>query len=218
LERTKNKFEIVAFGVLILFFSVGAFGHLYEPLRMLMIQFTKYFLLMISFILSYYTFSHNDKKNIAWFTVTYVLTYLSEIIGVHTGLIFGNYNYGNVLGMKIFGVPPIIGLNWVFVILGSLQLANKISSNNFFKIILASALAVIFDLILEPVAIKLDYWKWLEGQIPVYNYISWFVIAFTASFFFIKFKIDLKTELLYKFFLIQFFFFLIINIGFIWEL
>ena len=35
---------------------------------------------------------------------------LSEIIGVKYGFIFGEYSYGNALGIKFMGVPLIIGI------------------------------------------------------------------------------------------------------------
>ena len=37
---------------------------------------------------------------------------LVEWIGVHTGYLFGSYDYGTVLGPKLLGVPLIIGINW----------------------------------------------------------------------------------------------------------
>ena len=41
---------------------------------------------------------------------------------------------------------------------------------------MALPFAVIFDWFLEPLAIRLGFWKW-DGEIPVYNYICWFVIS-----------------------------------------
>jgi putative membrane protein len=39
-------------------------------------------------------------------------------------------------------------------------------------------LATFFDMILEPVAVKLGYWKWLgNGSIPATNYLCWFLIS-----------------------------------------
>ena len=35
-----------------------------------------------------------------------------EIVGVKTGVLFGEYFYGNNLGLKILGVPILIGINW----------------------------------------------------------------------------------------------------------
>ena len=59
------------------------------------------------------------------FLVVFIIFFIgmiAEILGVQYGLIFGNYEYGNNLGLKILGVPLLIGFNWVIltVICGSI--------------------------------------------------------------------------------------------------
>jgi putative membrane protein len=34
-----------------------------------------------------------------------------------------------------------------------------------------------FDWIMEPAAVKLGFWSWEGGQIPLLNYISWFLLS-----------------------------------------
>lgn len=217
MEKSKNKIENIVFAALILFFSVGAAGHLTITFREFMLGFTKYFLLIASALLSYLLlFQSIDKELFFRFIVIYLFTFAAEFLGVQTGLIFGNYQYGNVLGIKIFGVPPIIGLNWVFVVLGAYQLVQKILKKRIAIITLASILSVAFDFILEPVAIKLEYWSWTEGKIPNYNYISWFIVSFISVLFFTKTELNIKTDILDKFFIIQLVFFVILNLGLTW--
>jgi bisanhydrobacterioruberin hydratase len=51
--------------------------------------------------------------------------------------------------------------------------------------------AVIFDWIMEPAAVKLGYWKWLgDGEIPSFNYLTWFGIStiLMAAFALLKFE------------------------------
>src|SRR5210317_2015499 len=43
-----------------------------------------------------------------------------ELIGVQTGLLFGEYAYGSALGPKLMGVPLIIGVNWLAIVLASI--------------------------------------------------------------------------------------------------
>jgi putative membrane protein len=52
-----------------------------------------------------------------------------------------------------------------------------------------ATLAVFMDWVMEPVAVQLGYWKW-NGDIPIYNYVSWFVVAIAmlAVFHFSKFN------------------------------
>jgi putative membrane protein len=38
-------------------------------------------------------------------------------------------------------------------------------------------LATLFDWFLEPAAVKLGYWTWLQGSIPIFNYVCWFIIS-----------------------------------------
>lgn len=123
-----------------------------------------------------------ELKLMAFMLVVAISTIFIEVIGVYTGLIFGTYSYGEVLGFKIFDVPVIIGLNWVVVILGVTHLAKSLSSNKFPVAFYAGVLSVIFDFFLEPVAIKLNYWSWEKTSVPLQNYAAWFFITFTFSF------------------------------------
>jgi putative membrane protein len=38
-------------------------------------------------------------------------------------------------------------------------------------------LAVLFDWLMEPVAVSLGFWRWTGNVIPSFNYICWFVIS-----------------------------------------
>jgi putative membrane protein len=45
-------------------------------------------------------------------------------------------------------------------------------------IIDGATLAVFFDWLMEPVAVKLGYWSWNgDGSIPMFNYICWFIVS-----------------------------------------
>jgi putative membrane protein len=44
-------------------------------------------------------------------------------------------------------------------------------------IIDGATLAVLLDLLMEPVAIKLGLWKWVGEAVPLYNYLCWFAIS-----------------------------------------
>jgi putative membrane protein len=41
-----------------------------------------------------------------------------------------------------------------------------------------ATLALLLDLLIEPVAIKLGLWKWGgDGTVPFFNYLSWFFVS-----------------------------------------
>lgn len=194
-------------------YLVGIVGHSVSSLLPLMKVLTPYTLLISVVIVSMKLFRFDSLNVFYWGLVTFLITYLTEVIGVKTGLIFGEYSYGNVLGIKLFDVPIIIGLNWVFVILGLINLFQKLKTNNFFKGLYVGIGAVAFDFILEPVAISLTYWNWDDIQIPLQNYIAWFVLAYVFYLLFAYFKIDLRTTISRNYFIIQTMFFIVLRVG-----
>jgi putative membrane protein len=78
--------------------------------------------------------------------------------------------------------------------MGAIDLSGIITKNKYKIILLAALLAVCFDLILEPVAVKLGYWYWAHN-IPLQNYLAWFVITLAASYIFEKMRIDYDSNL-----------------------
>ncbi len=44
------------------------------------------------------------------------------------------------------------------------------------------------DFLIEPVAIRDDYWHWIDGSIPIKNYITWFLLSVVMLFIFEKFR------------------------------
>ena len=104
--------------------------------------------------------------------------YIIEAIGINSGLLFGDYVYGEALGPKILNTPPIIGLNWLCIVIASSSLASYLIHKNFvLQAFLAAALAVSMDFIIEPIAIQYKMWAWAGNQIPLSNYITWFIFA-----------------------------------------
>lgn len=106
-----------------------------------------------------------------------------EWLGVRTGEIFGSYLYGQALRPSVGGVPISIGCAWfvllIAAIAGTQKIAPKSLTGNLFKLpFLAASLMVCFDLLMEPAAVKLDYWTWLDNRIPLRNYLVWFGLGF----------------------------------------
>ena len=188
-------------------FFVGIIGHLYDPLRNLMLLLTPLTLLLTGFIVIFYSYKTSTIKFLYWAVLTYVFTFIIEVIGVKTGFIFGKYIYGPTLGIKLSGVPLIIGFNWMLVILGSISVARLITNNIFLSGFISAFIAFVFDFILEPVAIRLDYWNWTEGIIPIQNYVAWFVIGLISAFGFNYLKVNVKSKISLHYLLVQFIFF-----------
>jgi len=173
---------------------------------------TPYVLLITGGIVLFNVSTERKLYLYTWCFITYIITLILEIIGVRTGIIFGSYTYGNVLGFAFYGVPLIIGFNWVIIIMASISIAQSAETNIILVALLTATLGVIFDIILEPVAVKLNYWKWEGDIIPLRNYYSWFVIAFFFSILASIMKIKLRSVFLEHYFLIQFMFFILLSL------
>ena len=209
-KKYLNKFKPEYF--LYLIFTVGIIGHIFKPLLNIMLWLTPFTLLLTGSVVLLYAYKSSSNKFLIWALITYIITFTLEVVGVKTSLIFGDYSYGNILGVKVLEVPLIIGFNWVFVILGSITVSQIISKNKIVIAITSASISVLFDYVLEPVAIKLNYWQWADNIIPVQNYIAWFFIAFISVLIFSYLKVNVKSKIGLHYLVIQFVFFLLIQI------
>lgn len=117
------------------------------------------------------------------YLLIFAVTFLIEALGVATGFPFGEYYYTTALEPMLLGVPLLIGINWVWVSIGATQIARIFKLPNiWYRALVAGMIVVIFDVLLEPVAITLGWWVW-PGGVGLANYISWFVIGGLASLF-----------------------------------
>lgn len=119
-----------------------------------------------------------NSKTLIFCVITYLVGFFIEALGVHTGLIFGQYQYGETLGWKIIDIPLVIGVNWLILIFCTGILLHEWYQNPWLKATIGATLIVAIDFLIEPVAIRLDFWDWTYHQIPLQNYIAWYIVAF----------------------------------------
>ncbi|WP_026956036.1 carotenoid biosynthesis protein [Algoriphagus vanfongensis] len=109
----------------------------------------------------------------------------AELIGIHTGYLFGDYVYGPTLGVQLWEVPIIIGVNWFLLAYLTGSAFQKID-NDYYAAFLGAVAMTAIDYILEPVAVSLDFWYWKFDQIPAGNYLGWFGVSFLIHLIFRK--------------------------------
>lgn len=212
LKNTRYKYS-VAF--LIIFYIVGISGFLLPDIRQLFSRLTPFALLLSTGFLIWFHRPKFTLKMLFVFGFIFIFSFLVEAIGVKTGLIFGEYIYGNGLGIKLFETPLMIGLNWLMLVYCTKIIAEKISENQTIRLFFAPFLMVVYDLILEQAAPFLGMWSWAEGKIPMQNYISWYLLAFLFHLLLQKTKTNFSNKLAGPVFLIQFMFFVILVIYFL---
>ena len=119
----------------------------------------------------------NGWKSLVIWSIVYLIGMLAEIIGTNTGILFGNYSYGNNLGPKIIGVPPLIGINWIVLTFLTATIARRVIHFKWLSIICGALLMVGLDFFIEPIAPIFDFWSWDEGVAPLKNFIHWFIVS-----------------------------------------
>lgn len=177
----KKEYKIYFLYFLILVYVSGSIGFVMNPT--FFSPFTPYTLLFTCFVFLLYNASV-DKKFVLAFIAIAVFGYIAEVIGVSTGLIFGNYTYGNGLGYKLFNVPLIISINWALLICAAIVVMNRFFTKKLSVLLFAAAFVTLLDLLIEQVAPKLDFWAFENGFPGVHNYIGWMGVALLTSYVF----------------------------------
>ncbi|MEQ8477820.1 carotenoid biosynthesis protein [Fulvivirga sp.] len=138
-------------------------------------------LMFISLIIYY------PIKQIRYWFIGFILFaggFIAEWIGVHYGILFGDYHYGNNLGFKLDGIPLMIGVNWSILVLITGVISNHISSRIVTRATTGAVLMVFLDFFMETSAPIFDFWIWDIGYAPLQNYIAWFGVALLLQFIF----------------------------------
>lgn len=145
--------------------------------------------LYLTFLLFLLSFSKIEVKLIYFFILCFVVGMSFEWLGVHTGIVFGDYKYGNNLGVKLFDVPIAIGINWIILTVSSANIAHLLFNNSLLKAFTGTSIMVGLDFLIEQIAPKLDFWYWENNTIPTYNYITWFGVGFFLQLVYFRYKL-----------------------------
>lgn len=196
--------------LLAIFFSVGLVGMLLPATNSFFLQLTPLALLLSFTVLALSDESKQRGKLIAYLLFIYLSSYAIEVAGVHTGLLFGAYSYGDNLGLKLWETPLIIGANWFFLVYTTAAIIEKTRMRSAMKILLASLAMLVYDIVMEQVAPRMDMWSWKEVAVPFQNYVTWFAIAVAFHIGLKLLKIKIKNGLALAVLLCQFILFVIL--------
>ena len=208
MKLTKTNISIA---IVIIFHAVGLVGFLMAFLRPFFLQIVPFHLLLMLFLMLYN--HHGRKLKLFYFLLLMMLSgFAAEWIGVHKNWLFGSYQYGATLGSKISAIPVMISINWFLLIYSASALIQKTRIKTVFANVISGAvILVLLDLLIEPVAVKFDYWSWLNNTVPIKNYIGWFVVSTVLLTVFQLFRFRYQNWVAPVFLLVQFIFFAVLN-------
>ena len=135
-------------------------------------------LLLLSVV---YLITSDKVKRPLLYALPALMGFLVEMLGTNTGFPFGEYSYSSILGPGLLGTPFLIGVLWWVLLRSFHDVFSGISSNKT-MISLATGLGMLLlDIFIEPVAIGLGFWAWQAAEVPLENYMAWFVLSFVFT-------------------------------------
>ena len=184
--KNKNHRDSLLQAFLMIIYIVGAVGFVLPELKAEFLPLSGVILYLSAFVML--VASRNKTDFLVFMAIAFVVGFGAEAIGVNTGYLFGDYSYGTNLGPKFLGVSLVIGINWGVLALGSASLVQRFVTSLGLKIILSSLLMLGVDLLMEPVAIKSGFWSWGGYDVPLYNYVCWFLVALFLQWMLFKLR------------------------------
>ena len=208
MSRNKSVKYLVLTGIIVIFHTVGLFG-LFSGSRDYFLSLSPMNLLIsLGCLVLSMRFSAKLAMDMA---LVGILGFTVEWIGVHTGYLFGDYDYGENLGWKWLDIPLIISINWIMLSFASIACVLHLTVPDWLKALLSALLMTGLDVLIEPVAIQSDFWSWNGGTIPIFNYVCWFLVSFPVHYYLIRRKTAQQNPVGIGLFLVLIVFFGILN-------
>ena len=206
----KKNQGVFLIAILIIFHMVGLIGIMLPDFKELILSLS-FLNLLLAFTVIILAENENKLLLISFLSIAFITGISVELICVHTVLLFGDYSYGANLGPKLWGVPLVIGINWGVLSITTASITQKINLPVYFKIIVNAFLLVLFDFVMEPVAMKSDFWSWKNDEIPLFNYVCWFFVALILQLIYHWIRKPKSNKVFNALFVIQLLFFIILN-------
>lgn len=111
---------------------------------------------------------------------------LAEVVGVATGVPFGEYSYSGTLGPELLGVPVLIPLAWIMMAYPAAVVGRRIASSTVGAVAVAALALAAWDLFLDPQMVAAGHWSWSQpgpslAGIPLVNHLGWVLVALLIS-------------------------------------
>ncbi|MBK7149501.1 MAG: carotenoid biosynthesis protein [Bacteroidetes bacterium] len=196
-----NRLALVIILFMVINHTIGVVGLQVDSLQATF-ESVSWLNLLLSFVLVGGFQRPFNKRFFLFALLAFSLGMLAEVLGVNTGFPFGSYYYTEKFGWQILGVPLIIGLNWALLSYCCGLLIQDYFKADLWKVLSASALMLLIDLLLEPFAIRHRFWVWQSVTPPLQNYLSWFVVSLPIQYGFLKLLPTSKNQIALPYLLI----------------
>lgn len=168
-----------------------------------------YYNMIMGAIFTLFALLHGDtyigrRSVIVLAALTFVISFIMEYAGVKTGLIFGEYHYGDILGPKALEtVPWLIPMSWfMFLYVSTISVDAAFGRSYagwaapFLFAMLDSIAMTALDILIDPIWVTRGTWVWTAVHnlsagsvfygIPTQNYFGWLL---TTMMIFVPYRI-----------------------------
>ena len=144
------------------------------------------------------------KNTLIFFLPLFVYGWLLEASAIG---IFQRYEYGDGFFVTILGAPLCIAAGWASITYSGMCIGKSLT-NNHYKIALFTALwGLGIDFSMDGLAVLMGFWTWFSPagvvlpyfDVPVSNFIGWFIILSFYSFFHLRWQATKIREKLWGF-------------------
>lgn len=193
LDREPNLLLIFIYISVTTIYVYGIINLLNPYRRNFILSYTPFILLLSTIIVTIFDKGYRWRKyGFLPHSIIIVVGFLVEVVGCNLGFPFGEYCYGDTLGYKVLNTPLLIGINWLFLTVASRGAAAYLVKNSILLGVIATAIMLGYDMVLERVAPSMDMWVFANGYAPINNYIAWGVVSAIMQFIAHRFKIGIK--------------------------
>lgn len=114
----------------------------------------------------------------------------ADVLGVHTGIPFGDYRYSGALGVRVAGVPLVAGLAWAMLAWPAALVAQRLAGTVPMRVLIGGWALASWDLFLDPQLVAAGGWRWADPNphlpgvpaVALTNYAGWLLVATLISF------------------------------------
>jgi putative membrane protein len=123
-------------------------------------------------------------RGLALFCVLAVYAFAIESVGVLTGFPYGSFQYVGAMAHEVFGlVPWTLPFAWIPIMVGVASLTQRLGCSSWRKrIFVGAVLAMLADMVLDPGAVALGFWRYQAGgwyyAVPWTNFAGWVLTSF----------------------------------------
>lgn len=143
------------------------------------------------------------KNSLIMFTLSFIVAFTAEALGVNFGLIFGHYYYTSMLGPSLFGVPFLAALAWEPIVYAAFCLSDILAgrwgdptpsllrrTSPFWVAVIGALATTAWDMMIDPIAVSQGWWVWTDGGayvpyvangVPITNFLGWLLVAFVIN-------------------------------------